>query len=80
MPDGGEIGFTMNLIPGNNMQIGLQEDLENGTLRAFRLVYTDAAASKLEFSGYVTAFSTSSGGPNSKVSANCTIRISGGVS
>ena len=80
IPDGGQVTFGMNYIPGNGQQIGLQEDLENGTLRAFRLVMTDSAASRFEFSGFVTAFSTSAGGPNNKIAASCTIRVSGGVS
>lgn len=80
VPDGGQISFGLNFIPGHGGQIGLQEDLEAGTLRAYRLVFTDSATSKLEFSGYVTAFSSSGGNPNSKIAASCTIRISGGVS
>ena len=80
IPDGGQVTFGMNLIPSNTVQNALAEDLENATLRAYRLVFTDTGSSKLEFSGYVTAFSSSSGGPNSKINASCTIRVSGGVS
>jgi hypothetical protein len=81
IPSGGEITFQMNLVsPANEAQAGLEDDLENGTLRAFRLVLPDAASSKREFSGYVTAFKVSSGGPNAKIAASCTIRVSGGVS
>lgn len=79
VPDGGQITFGMNYIPSNAQQAGLQDDLENGTRRAFRLVLTDSASSKLEFSGYVTALSPSSGGPNTKVQGSCTIKIDGAV-
>lgn len=80
IPDGGEVSFGMNWIPSNDHQRGLKEDLKNGTLRAFRLIYPDSASSREEFSAYVTAFGRASGGPNSKITASCTLRISGGVS
>ena len=79
VPDGGQVTFQINYIPSNVPQAGLQDDLENGTRRAFRLVFTDTGSSKLEFSGYVTALSPSSGGPNSRVVGSCTIRIDGAV-
>lgn len=80
VPDGGEMGFSFIAVPSNVPQAGLEDDLANGTLRAFRLVLTDASSSKKEFSGYVTAFTLGAGSPNEKVVGSCTIRISGGVS
>lgn len=80
VPDGGQVTFGLNYIPNNAQQAGLEDDLENGTLRAFRLVLTDTDSSRKEFSGFVTAFSISAGGPNAKIAASCTIRISGGAS
>lgn len=79
VPSGGEVTLGGNFIPGNAGQQGLEDDLENGTLRAFRIVYTDSASSKKEFSAYVTAFAASSGGPNNKVSFSATLKVSGAV-
>ena len=80
VPDGGEISLGMIFVPGAGGQIRLQEDLQNATLRAYRLVYPDASSSKIEFSAYVTAFSRAASNPNAKVEATATLRISGAVS
>ena len=53
--DPGEISFQVNYLPNNATHSGLSTDQRNRTKRNFQLVFSNAAATTLNFAGYVTA-------------------------
>lgn len=76
--DGGEISFDINYLPANANQLGLHDDLVDRVKRNFQIVWTDTAGSTDSFAGYVTDF-TPSAQIDDKLSASCTIKITGPV-
>lgn len=78
LADEGQFSFEMNLVPDDTAQTGLRTDRTNRTLRNFEIALTDAAATTLSFAAFVLEFAIS-GAVDDKVTANCTLEISGAV-
>jgi predicted secreted protein len=77
--DAGEVTAEMNFVPGDpnqNPDTGLISDFDNRTLRNFRLVFPDIAATTVQVAAYVTGFQINA--PiDGILSANLTLRITG---
>jgi predicted secreted protein len=77
--DAGEITAEMNFVPSDpnqNPDTGLINDFDNRTLRNFRLVFPDIAATTVQVAAYVTGFQINA--PiDGILSANLTLRITG---
>jgi predicted secreted protein len=78
VPDGGQVTFQYNVVQDNGPQQRLREDFEAGTLRAYRIRKADGTLPQRQFSAHVAALSES-GAVNEKVSASCTLEITGAV-
>ena len=78
VPDGGQFTFSYNVVAANGPQIRLREDFAAGTLRSYRIRKSDGTLPQRVFSAYITAVSES-GAVNEKVSASCTLEITGAV-
>lgn len=78
LPDEGQFSFEMNLVPGDEGQQGLRADRKARVLRNFKITLTDEDQTTLTFSAFVLEFSIS-GGVDDKVTASCTMEISGEV-
>lgn len=76
--DGGEISFDLNYLPADANQLGLRDDLLARTRRNFHIVWTDTGGTTDLFSGYVTDF-TPSAQIDDKLSASCTIKVTGPI-
>jgi hypothetical protein len=76
--DEGTFNLTVNFLPGDAGQLGLQADRASAVIRNFRVTYTDAGAAKDSFSAYVKGF-RKKGSRDGVVSATVTLRISGVV-
>ena len=76
--DGGSVTFDVNWAPANATHAGsgLNNDMDNRTLRNFQLVHTDSGTTTWSFAALVTSL-----GPNSPVDganiASITLDISG---
>jgi predicted secreted protein len=77
--DAGEITAEMNFVPGDpaqNPDTGLISDFDNRTLKNFRLVFPDIAATTVQVAAYVTGFQINA--PiDGILSANLTLRVTG---
>jgi len=78
LPDEGQLTIELNFDPTDTAQMGLKADRAARVLRNFELVLTDASTTTLSFSGYVLNFSIS-GKVDDKITASCTIEITGEV-
>jgi len=79
LPDEGQFTINLNYDPDNAAHIALRAARKAGTLVAFKITLTDATATNIVFSGYVTGFQLK-GQVNEKVTADLTIEIDGAVS
>jgi predicted secreted protein len=78
LPDEGQISLEMNLVPDNSQHLGLKDDRNNRTKRAFKIILTDTGNMELSFSGYVLNFSIA-GAVDDVVKASIVIEIDGAV-
>lgn len=76
--DGGSVSFDLNFLPGDSSQQGLISDLDNGTIRNFQLIFTDASTTTYEFAGYVESFEITSS-PDEALTASCSIKLTGDI-
>jgi len=77
--DGGEVTFDIQYDPAgatHDAGTGIINDLENGTLRNFQLVFPDTGSTTWSFSGIYTAFEPSAP-VDDKLSASVSIKVSG---
>jgi hypothetical protein len=75
----GEVTFSVNFIPTENTHdagAGLLKDLNDGTLRNFKLKFPDGAVTTWSFSGYVTGFEPTAP-VEGNLTADVTIKLSG---
>ncbi len=75
--DGGEVPFTLELIPDSVGHQKLLGDWENKTLRNFQLVFPSDTPITWSFAAYVSEFQAKPGGPKDSLKADCKLRISG---
>jgi hypothetical protein len=83
LKDHGTFSFESMFIPKDSGQKGLQADLDNRTLRNFRLEFpkqdeASTSGTVFEFAAYVTEFSMT-GGVDEVVKASISLRISGDI-
>lgn len=76
--DPGEVGVECNFVPANAQQIGLRTDMENRTLRNFKITLPAATTVTASFAGYVTEWSTSAG-MDEAMKLKASIKISGPI-
>ncbi len=79
LKDVGEVTFEVNFLPTDDTQnwiLGLIHDVNQRTLRALRVIWTDTAATQWDFSGFVTRFQPA-GPVDGKLSASLAVKISG---
>lgn len=79
LKDGGEVSLDLNYIPTettHNATAGLINDLENGTVRNFQLVFSDAGGTIWAFPALVTGFEPSAP-VDDKLAASVTLKVSG---
>jgi len=75
----GEVTFDLNYIPTHathNASTGLINDMENRTLRNFKLIFPNAGATTWNFAALVTGFEPSAP-HDDKLGASVTCKISG---
>lgn len=72
----GEVTLELNFIPINVTQKNLRTDLVNKTLRNFKIVFPDPAATTWSFSALVTSFEVTEP-VDDKLGASVTLSISG---
>lgn len=83
LKDGGEVTFDVNLSPqhvthNDTSATGLRKLLQDGTVRAFKMIYTDTGNSEDTFNGVVVGFEVSAP-VDSQLMASMTIKITGPV-
>lgn len=76
LKDEGQVQLSIIFNPDDTVHTGLRTDRDNGTLRNFRITFTNSPASTLSFSAYVMTFSTSSQ-IDDVTRLSVTLRISG---
>lgn len=75
-PDGGEVSVSGNFLPAGATHQALLDDYVAGTLRNFKIVWSDGSSTEWAFSAYVTKYEPSA--PlNGKLSFSATLTISG---
>ncbi len=79
LKDGGEAQFDMNFVPGDTGQTSVRSAFDSGQLRNFRIVFTDAAATTLDFKALVLAKPVASGGIGDALSSSMTVKVTGSV-
>lgn len=57
--DPGELTFNANFLPANASQLSVKTAMVNRTLKNFKIVWTDAAATTWAFAGYITGLAPS---------------------
>jgi hypothetical protein len=79
LADEGQLQFTINYIPDNQVHMDLREDRATRVERDFRITFTDSSpATTWTFSGFVMGFSVS-GAVDGVVEAQVTIEITGAI-
>lgn len=81
LKDNGEVGLSLNFVPGDEAQQQMLDDQENQRMAIYRITYSDkrpTGGTTATFNGYVTNFSPSIG-VNTLSTADVTIRVTGGV-
>ena len=78
LQDEGNITLDCLLVPGDTAQVGLRADRADGTVRNFKLILPDTAATTLSFAALVKGFSIA-GGVDDVVSASISLRVTGAV-
>jgi len=79
LKDGGEVSLEMNFLPANATQAygtGVLDDLYNGVLRNFQLVFPDTANTTWAFAALVTAFEVAAP-VDGKLGVTATLKLSG---
>jgi len=76
--NGGEVSFEINYIGSDAIQNGLQTDLEAGTLRNFKMIMNNVAATTFDFAAYVKEFNQSTA-LEEIATVNVTLEISGAI-
>ena len=56
IPDGSEIDFDLQYDPDDTKQTGLKTDLDNNTVRLFKVLLGDSPATDFSFSGLVISW------------------------
>ena len=79
LKDGGEAQFDMNFVPGNAGQASVRAAFDSGQLRNFRIVFTDAATTTLDFKVLVLEKPVASGSVNEALTSSMTVKVSGDV-
>lgn len=82
LKNGGQVTLDLNFLPADATQsfaAGLMDDLVDGTLQSFSIVYTDSGTTTATFSAYVINFQTTAP-VDGKLGASCTLQVSGAVS
>ncbi|MDQ7019614.1 MAG: phage tail tube protein [Robiginitomaculum sp.] len=79
LKDGGEAQFEMNFVPGDAGQASVRAAFDSGQLRNFRIVFTDAATTTLDFKVLVLEKPVASGGVGEALTASMTVKVSGAV-
>ena len=59
IPDGSEIDFDFQYDPDDAEQTGLKTDLDNNTVRLFKVLLSDSPATDFSFSGLVISWKIS---------------------
>jgi predicted secreted protein len=78
LKDTAEIAIEGNFIAGDTEgQLGLQEDLEDGTPQSFVLTFPPAIDASWSFTAYVTAFKTGGFPVDGKLAFSATLKVSG---
>jgi hypothetical protein len=75
-----QFSAVLNFIPADDTQniiLGLVKDVRHGILRAFRFIFTDAAATTWDLSAFVNDFEVTGITPEGALQANITLRPSG---
>ncbi|MDD4985866.1 MAG: phage tail tube protein [Dehalococcoidales bacterium] len=76
--DTGEINIEGNFIGGDSDgQLGLEDDLNAGTLQSFTITFPYALSATWTFSAYVTAFKAGGFPVDGKVPFSATLKVSG---
>lgn len=75
--DGGNVEFELNWI-ASAQQKTMRDDVEAGTARNYKVVFSNSPATIAAFNARVTACSFSAE-PNSQIRANATLKISGSI-
>lgn len=81
LKDNGEVGMSLNFVPGDQAQQQMLDDQENQRMAIYKITYSDkrpTGGTTATFNGYVTNFSPSIG-VNALSTADATIRVTGGV-
>jgi predicted secreted protein len=74
----GEVQFDLNFALGGVGYDELKQDFESSVLRTYQIVLPDGSNTTLQFQGLVTALGVKIPAAD-KVTASCTIKISGSV-
>lgn len=80
MGDPGEVSFGVNFQPDqatHDATTGLWADAVAKTVRNWKLVFADSTASTVSFSAMVTALKINEVAPNSAVTADLTLKVTG---
>jgi hypothetical protein len=77
VPDGGSASFELNWI-SSAQQETLRDDVEAGTARNYKIVFSTSPNTTASFNARCTEFSMTSD-PNTQIRASATLKISGSV-
>lgn len=78
LQDEGDITLEINYIPANTLHTQLRADKAAGTIRNYRITFTDSPATTWTFSGLVKGFAVSNATDN-VTQASVTLRVSGTI-
>lgn len=80
LPDGGETSFEIEYDPADAEHVFLRGLADAPAVRSWRIIYPTAPkATYHTFSGFLTAFNPSAGGPEENLTASITIKVTGPI-
>jgi hypothetical protein len=77
--DSGEMKFEINFDPADTGHSGLKTLIESPAVASWQITFPTSPATTFTFDGFPTGMEITGGGPEEKVTASLTIKITGTV-